>query len=143
MHDDEVGWTEEDDKRYWDEVVDHEKWWHEQIAYQFDRVRNGSGDALMDICHLRERCENEGIELVANGGFPERTLWEDDYVEKYSAVCDVVERTYQGMPLEHADEDAWKEGTVTNNDPLFHTSKESRAATMRIFEIFGIEQRDD
>lgn len=52
----------------------------------------------------------------------------DDYTTKYGEVCDVVERTYQGWPLEH-----------TDNDPFMHTSKEARAAALRIFEILGIE----
>lgn len=56
---------------------------------------------------------------------------EDQLIELYGDVCDVVERTRQGWPLEH-DED---------NNPYFHTSDPARAAARRIFEILGVEDQ--
>jgi len=56
-------------------------------------------------------------------------LSQEDFVEKFSAVCDVVERNYHGWPLDDP------------NDPWSHTSEEARAAAVRIFEIFGVEER--
>lgn len=52
----------------------------------------------------------------------------DDYTTKYGEVCDIVERNYHEWPLEHDDD-----------NPFMHTSKEARAAALRIFEILGIE----
>lgn len=52
----------------------------------------------------------------------------DRLATRFSEVCDVVERTYQGWPLEPGPDEA----------PLLHTSAEARAAAMRIFEILGI-----
>ena len=49
--------------------------------------------------------------------------------EQYGDICDVVERTYQNMPL-------------TGGDPYLHTSREARAATNRIIEILGLEIED-
>jgi hypothetical protein len=47
--------------------------------------------------------------------------------EQYCNICDVVERVYQGLPLD-------------NDVPLFkHTSREARAAAIRIIEILGLE----
>jgi hypothetical protein len=62
---------------------------------------------------------------------------DDDFAALFGAVCDVVERTCLRMPLEHADEAAWRAGTVTDNDPLCHTSDAARAAARRIFEILA------
>jgi transcriptional regulator of met regulon len=47
--------------------------------------------------------------------------------ELFSQVCDVIERNFHGWPI-HADK-----------DEVLHTSKEARAATVRIFEILGVE----
>jgi hypothetical protein len=51
-----------------------------------------------------------------------------DYDETFEAtfgeICDVVERTYQGWPLEH-----------DYDNPYNHTSTEARAAAMRVFEL--------
>jgi len=47
--------------------------------------------------------------------------------EQYGDICDVVERTYHGWPLDHDEENPWR-----------HTSKEARAAANRILEILGI-----
>lgn len=48
---------------------------------------------------------------------------------QYSDICDVVERVYQGLPLD-ADE------------PFAHTSAEARAAANRIIEILGLDTED-
>src|ERR1035437_1364985 len=69
----------------------------------------------------------------------EDELSEDEMAELYSEICDVIERNYQGMPLENCGEDEWKLGAA-GNDPLFHTSNGARAAALRIFEILGIAQ---
>jgi hypothetical protein len=50
-------------------------------------------------------------------------------VEQYGAICDVIERTYHGMPL-------------TGGDPYLNTSPEARAATNRIIEILGLDIED-
>jgi hypothetical protein len=49
--------------------------------------------------------------------------------EQYGEICDVVERTYQGWPLD-------------DDMPYLNTSKEARAATNRIIEILGLESED-
>jgi len=53
---------------------------------------------------------------------------QQDYDETFEAtfceICDVVERTYQGWPLDHDDD-----------NPYSHTSTEARAAAMRVFEL--------
>ena len=53
---------------------------------------------------------------------------QQDYDETFEAtfgkICDVVERTYQGWPLEHG-----------YDNPHNHTSTEARAAAMRVFEL--------
>lgn len=46
--------------------------------------------------------------------------------EIYSAICDVIERTRQGWPLDDEDE-------------MHHTSTHARAAALRIFDILGID----
>lgn len=62
----------------------------------------------------------------------------DEHTEKFGDVCDVVERAMLGMPLVPCTMDGW-EAAKGENDPLRHTSSEARAATMRIFEVLGIE----
>ena len=47
---------------------------------------------------------------------------DDDISELYLSVCDVVERTYQELPLD-------------DDSGLKHTSNEARAAATRIFAI--------
>jgi hypothetical protein len=47
--------------------------------------------------------------------------------EQYADICDVVERTYHGWPLDHDEANPWN-----------HTSKEARAATNRILEILRV-----
>jgi hypothetical protein len=49
--------------------------------------------------------------------------------EQYGEICDVVERTYHGWPL-------------TDDTGFLHTSREARAAAMRIIEILGLEHED-
>ena len=53
----------------------------------------------------------------------------DKYAEAFGLICDVVERTYQGWPLDRQRDEA----------PVLHTSDEAREATARIFEILGVE----
>lgn len=130
--------TPEEMAAYWQGVTELEQWYHDLIATEFKHGRAGSGDTLMDLENLADRIKSETIEGVANGGFPEGMLYEDDFVEKYSEVCDVVERTYGGMPLEHLSVEEWETRTDVDNDPLFHTSSAARAAANRIFEILGI-----
>ena len=49
---------------------------------------------------------------------------------QYGEICDVVERTYMGMPL-------------TDDDlRLQHTSHQARAAANRIIEILGLDIED-
>lgn len=48
---------------------------------------------------------------------------------QYGEICDVVERNYHGWPL-------------AGGDPYMHTSKEARAAALRIIEILGLEIQD-
>jgi hypothetical protein len=50
--------------------------------------------------------------------------------QQYGEICDVVERTYYGMPLTGGD------------DPYLHTSAGARAAANRIIEILGLETED-
>jgi hypothetical protein len=128
---DDIEWTAEDQKGYWDDVDALAEWFLDFLEREFQQVHAGSGDTLSMLEGLRERIEKEGLESVANFGVPETTLWEEEYSEKYRAVCDVVERTYQKMPL------------IDEDDPFLHTSKEARAAAMRIFEMLGIEARGD
>lgn len=52
----------------------------------------------------------------------------DSQAACFGEICDVVERTYQGWPLERGVGEA----------PVLHTSDAARAAAMRIFEILGI-----
>jgi hypothetical protein len=54
-------------------------------------------------------------------------MTEEEYTEAYSAVCDVIERNYHDWDLEPSEE-----------NPFSHTSKEARAAALKIFEILGI-----
>src|SRR5437879_8092158 len=42
----------------------------------------------------------------------------DEYSDRYGRVCDVIERTYHGWPLDRTADEA----------PVLHTSKEARAA---------------
>jgi len=49
--------------------------------------------------------------------------------EQYGEICDVVERTYYGWPL-------------TDDSGHLHTSREARAAAIRIIEILGLEIQD-
>jgi hypothetical protein len=49
--------------------------------------------------------------------------------EQYGQICDVVERTYQGWPLD-------------DDMQYLNTSKEARVATNRIIEILGLEIQD-
>ena len=51
--------------------------------------------------------------------------------EQYGEICDVVERTYHGWPL-----------TDTESPHLMHTSKEARAAAIRIIKILGLDIQD-
>jgi hypothetical protein len=46
--------------------------------------------------------------------------------EQYGDICDVVERTYQDLPLD-------------GDEPVGLTSAEARAAALRIIEILGLE----
>jgi hypothetical protein len=57
----------------------------------------------------------------------------DEFAEKYGLVCDVVERTYHGWPLDR---------TAEHDPGLGHlqTSAEARAAASRIFEILGVDR---
>ena len=48
----------------------------------------------------------------------------DEYIELYADLCDVVERTYQGIPLDE--------------DGPGHTSDAARAAANRILELTHI-----
>jgi len=52
--------------------------------------------------------------------------------EQYGEICDVVERTYLGMPLAEPDDDL----------RLQHTSRQARAAALRIVEILGLDIQD-
>jgi hypothetical protein len=61
------------------------------------------------------------------------TLDRDKYAYLYALVCDVVERNYHGWPLDHGHDD---------DDEMLcicHTSKQARAAALRIFDILGVE----
>jgi hypothetical protein len=64
---------------------------------------------------------------IGNNGLSQGIVEEldDDDTEKYSAVCDVIERIYHDMPLE-------------DDTGIRHTSAEARAGALRIFEILGI-----
>lgn len=53
-------------------------------------------------------------------------MTEDEKAELFSKVCDVIERTYQEVPLD--DDSGW-----------LLTSKAARAGAIRIFEILGVE----
>lgn len=53
---------------------------------------------------------------------------EDEYIEAFGRVCDIIERSRQQWPL---DPDV--------GNPWSHTSSEARAAALRIFELLGIE----
>ena len=53
----------------------------------------------------------------------------EKYVELYSELCNVVERNYQGIPLD-------EEGP-------YHTSSQAREAANRILELTGVEEPDD
>lgn len=55
-------------------------------------------------------------------------MTEDEFIEAHSLVCDVIERNYHDWPLEP---DA--------DNPFLHTSKEARAAALRIFEILDVD----
>jgi hypothetical protein len=48
---------------------------------------------------------------------------------QYGQICDVVERTYHEWPL-------------TDDTGFLHTSKEARAAAVRIIKILGLEIQD-
>ncbi len=50
-------------------------------------------------------------------------------VEQYGDICDVVERTYQNIPL-------------VDDAPFQYTSNLARAATNRIIEILDLEIED-
>lgn len=52
----------------------------------------------------------------------------DQYIALYADVCDVVERTYQGIPLDEPG--------------MGHTSDEARKAANRIFALCGIMEPD-
>ena len=49
--------------------------------------------------------------------------------DQYGQICDVVERTYHGWPL-------------TDDTGFLHTSREARAAAVRIIEILGLDIQD-
>lgn len=55
-------------------------------------------------------------------------MTEEEYIQAYNEVCDVVERNYHEWPLEPDD-----------NNPFMHTSAEARAAANRIFGILGVD----
>lgn len=118
-------------KEYFEEVDALEEWYATYWTPLFDHVRRGSGDTFMDLDHLADRIKSETIEGVAHGGMPDGMLYQDDYIEKYAEVCDVVERTFQRMPLDQ-----------TDDNPFMHTSKEARAGAMRIFKILGVESAE-
>jgi hypothetical protein len=56
----------------------------------------------------------------------ERRKTPDDLAQLFSDICDVVERTMQGLPLDHSD-----------GDPLIHSSAASRAAAVRIVKLLA------
>ena len=49
--------------------------------------------------------------------------------EQYGEICDVVERTYHGLPLD-------------DDSGFLRTSKEARDAALRIIEILGLDIED-
>lgn len=77
-----------------------------------------------------QRVEDLAAWVVEHYPTEVRSALDPHATEAFAEVCDVVERTYAGMPLERGTDEA----------PVLHTSKEARAAALRIFEIIGIDQ---
>jgi hypothetical protein len=79
------------------------------------------------LCCIAQCARCGGQKLAEEHGAvcePDGRTWT---VERFAEICDVVERTYQGWPLDHDEA-----------DPYLHTSKEARAAALRILELLGI-----
>ena len=51
------------------------------------------------------------------------------FVNLYSELCNVVERNYQGIPLDEPGP--------------YHTSSQARTAANRILELTGVEEPED
>lgn len=134
----------------WEDFRLHRRWDYSCIPTDFgldpedDTRRSGPPDfyfdlsvrfPLTDLSEAVHRVESvvKALEIVANADIPELTLSaEDELAEKYAQVCDVVERNYHGWPLEH-----------DGDGDFSHTSKEARAAALRIFEILDVYSTAD